>query len=149
MSAVTVTVETTIDGVQSILQSIGERVDDLSLLMQQIAPILGAATSRAFATESTPQGSRWAELALSTQKKKKPGGGIRGAHPILQSSGTFINSILTQFGSDFAEVGSPIPGYPSYLVTGTSKMPARSPFGLSDADETEIIDTCLEYLASL
>lgn len=143
-SNVTIEVHQGIDG-SAVFGDLIAAAGDLSPLMQKIEPVLLDSVHRNFATESNPQRGPWAELKSSTEKSRQRKG-YSPAHPILIASGAFFNSIIAQSGPNFAEVGSGLSPYPVFLVQGTRKMPARSPFGLTVADESEIYNLLGAYL---
>jgi phage gpG-like protein len=121
---------------------------DLSPLMAQIAELLVQIKDRAFANETAPDGIPWPELAESTQKRKvygKP----RGAHPMLRVSDAFHDSIESSSGTDFAEIATALGlPYPSFLQTGTSRMPARPVFGLEPTSAETIEALAAAYLVA-
>ncbi|HTF98671.1 MAG TPA: phage virion morphogenesis protein [Cellvibrio sp.] len=62
----------------------------------------------------------WPQLAPRTIKQRG------SAHPILQITGALARSFITDFGADFAALGTNSPYAPIHFFGGQINMPARS-----------------------
>lgn len=122
---------------------------DLSPLMAQYAGLLHAITGRAFDGETAPDGIPWPELAESTQKAKVYSGARRGSAHMLRVTDALFESMQATSGPDFAQIAATLPElYPSYLMTGTSRMPARPYVGLEPDSAATIAELAEQFLAS-
>ena len=126
---------------------------DLSPVMQQIAGILADASEQAFADEVDPTtGEAWKSLT-DAYKAKRQEKGYTGS--ILQMTGQLASSIQSDYGSDFAQVGSNKIYAAIHQHGGTPDMPARNaaiparPFlGASEQDREEIMDVLKHHLSN-
>lgn len=114
------------------------RLRDLSPAMKVIAEEATRMTERAFATETAPDGNRWARLAESTRrarerqlrpdskgKKRDRGGRFSGGTlKILDATGT-LKRAATKFQVSIAGVQWFIPRYGRAHAKGTARMPRR------------------------
>jgi len=153
------------------LQRAAESGRDLSPVMRDIAGVIEDAIERAFQTQSDPEtGEPWAPLAESTKKKRS------GSEPfaILQDSSSLVQSIGSdfdatsaeagvaeiygvthQFGAEKGEFGTAQGAFtfdgqslrPRSIPIPWGDIPARPFLGLSDEDETEILDLVSAYLS--
>ena len=118
---------------------------DLSEPMGAVAALLENSTRKRFETKTAPDGSQWEGLSAATKKAK-------------QAKGTFGRGILIDDGlmrritsyatEQMATVGTAYQ-YAQYHQEGTSKMPQRAIFGLSDQDRIDIRDTLTDWLQEL
>lgn len=139
-------VQVTIDAreLERLLERFNRQVNGrISSTMAIVAENLVAAVSDRF--ESAGDGE-WPELAESTLRSRRGGGS--GAQ-ILVDTGRLAGSIRGDSGADFAEATSDV-AYAIYHVTGTSRMPRRDPFDVSDAvlnaQQDLIVDALLEAM---
>lgn len=144
------------------LQRAAESGRDLSPLMSDIAGVIEDAIERAFQTQSDPEtGEPWAPLAESTKSARRRRGGSE-PFAILQDSSSLVQSIGSessateaaagvaeiygtthQFGAEKGEFGATRHG----VSIPWGDIPARPFLGLSDEDETEILDLVSTYLS--
>ena len=84
-----------------------QRAEDMTPLMRRIAGHLADVAEESFATEKSPDGVPWVDLAEITKVRR----GERGHWPgqKLQVDGTLARSITTEFGRDYAQIGSNVP----------------------------------------
>jgi len=133
------------------LHELQRRMGDLTPVMRGIAGVMADATERAFGNEEDPAtGLAWHPLMASTVKMR---GG--DAHPILQRSGQLASSVVTDYGADFAQIGTnkvyaamhQFGGVtsPNSMIPGKT-IPARPFLGLGDDDQEEILDIVRGYL---
>lgn len=83
------------------------RATDMTGLMRQVSGHLADVAKEAFATHSAPDGSPWVDLSEHTKAQRSK----RGAWPgqMLIDSGVVAASITTDYGRDFAQIGSNVP----------------------------------------
>lgn len=146
-----ITIQHNSTAVIDVLQGLMDRLGDLREPMQRIAAVMEDATERAFDTEASPvTGTPWQALSdnyLQANPKRQGG-------KILQASaGGLAASITSDYGSDWAEIGSNkiyaaihhFGGTPE-MAPGPAAIPDREYFGLSGEDETDILDILANYL---
>jgi phage virion morphogenesis protein len=100
-------VETRIDdkAVMAALNRLSAAGADLTPAMREIAGVLADAAEEAFAQQRDPTtGDRWADLEESTKKRREKGGHWPGS--ILQVTGALARDIESDYGADFAVVGT-------------------------------------------
>ncbi|MER2490688.1 phage virion morphogenesis protein [Catenovulum sediminis] len=132
-----------------ILQRITDKTDDLTEAMQEVAATLEDAAEQAFKDERAPTGEPWEALSDNylKQNPKRVGG------QILQASGGLAASIESDYGSDWASVGSnkvyaaihQFGGTPNMPV-GPRNIPARPYLGLDSQSENDLLDILGEFL---
>ena len=151
MADIFVEVELDTSRVDAVFAELIQKSSDLSPLMAQIAQMLDGIKARVFRDEAAPDGIEWPELAESTQRKKVYNGSPRGSAHKLRVMDTFFNSIgPATYGQQFAEIASLLgEPYPSYLQTGTTRMPARPVFGLGNQDIDDVLELAKAYLTKL
>lgn len=146
-----------------LLARVGE---DLTPLMKQAAGIMGEASERSFANESTPDGRKWPELAESTKnayvtkgrlvrgkngaKDRRTGRKTRGAQNILQVSGRLAASVTPGSDRTAAWLGTNVI-YAAMQFFGqkpgkSPPIPAREYMGLSSDDMQTIEEAALELI---
>ncbi|NWO05560.1 MAG: phage virion morphogenesis protein [Alteromonadaceae bacterium] len=146
--------------VQRALDELINRVEDPRLAMRAIAGVLEDASEEAFRSESDPAtGIAWAPLSPDTTLARRPD---REGGSILQDSGLLAVSIVSDYGPDYAEVGSNRPYAPTHQFGaqqgefGTTSrggpipwgdIPARPFLGIGPEDEQEILDIASRFLA--
>jgi len=134
------------------LNEINAKAKDLEPLMKKLAGFLGDVTEDAFQGEYDPNnGQGWAGLLPATIKARQRKGHWPGK--ILQDDGDLASSIVTDFGSDFAQIGTN-KVYAAAHQFGIDEFSDRSgelearPFiGFSDQDAIEMEDMIAEFLS--
>ncbi len=147
--------------VQRALDELIGRVEDPTDVMRQVADVLADATDRAFTDEADPAtGVMWDPLSPVTLALRPE----REGAPILNASGAngLRGSIVTDYGKDYAEVGSNRVYAPTHQFGaeqgefGTTQrggpipwgdIPARPFLGIGPEDEQEILDIATRHLA--
>lgn len=127
---------------------------DLSPVMREIAGMLADASEQAFANESDPNtGEAWKPLTES-HKARRQEKGYTG--PILQMTGSLAASIQSDWGRDFAQVGSNKIYAAIHQHGGTSDMrsanaaiPGRPFLGAGDDDREEIMEVLTRHLSDV
>lgn len=146
--------------VQRALDELINRAEDPSPAMRAIAGVLEDASEEAFRSESDPAtGIAWAPLSEATTLALRP---ERQGGSILQDRGLLAASIVSDYGRDYAEVGSNRVYAPTHQFGaeqgefGTTKrggpipwgdIPARPFLGIGPEDEQEILDIATRHLA--
>jgi len=152
------------DEVLEALNRLVHRVDNPTPAMQRIAGVLEEATESAFATESDPAtGVAWDPLSEVTLTLRP----YRQGGALLQDSGRLRGSISTDYGQDFAQIGTNVP-YATTHQFGAQKgefgrfslvstrqvisipwgdIPARPFLGIGPEDERDILQIAAEHLA--
>ncbi len=127
--------------------------EDLTPVMREIVGILADAAEQAFADEADPDTSTpWVPLTEAHIEKRRDENKWPGA--ILQMTGDLAKSIQSDYGNDFAQVGSNKIYAAIHQHGGTADMPARNaaiparPFlGASEQDREEIMDVLKRHLS--
>lgn len=127
---------------------------DLSPVMKEIAGILADASEQAFTDEADPNtGEIWKPLT-DAHKARRQEKGYTGS--ILQMTGQLAASIQSDWGRDFAQVGSNKVYAAIHQHGGLPDMPARNaaiparPFlGAGDDDKDEIMDVLKRHLSDV
>ncbi len=145
--------------VQRALDELINRVEDPSPAMRAIAGVLEEATEEAFRTESDPAtGIAWDPLSAVTLavNPERRGGSI------LQDSGLLAASIVSDYGRDYAEIGTNRVYAPTHQFGakqgefGTTSrggpipwgdIPARPFLGIGPQDEEDILSIAARFLA--
>jgi phage virion morphogenesis protein len=138
-------------GLQSALSDLRSQGQNLKPLLHELAGIASDATEDAFANEADPvTGEPWAELSAGylSMHPERSGG------QILQSSGQLAQSVQQVVTANTAMVGSNkiyaalqhFGGTPDMPV-GTRDVPGRAYFGLSPADEGEMLAAVSRFLS--
>ena len=146
--------------VQKTLNDLLKRVENTEPAMQEIAGVLADASERAFRDEADPEtGALWDPLSAVTiaLRPQRQGG------KILQASGIMAASIVTDYGDDFAAIGTNHPAAPTHFFGArqgeygrTSRggpipwgdIPARPFLGIGPTDEEDILDIASRYLGA-
>lgn len=135
------------------LSRFGATIEDWRPLWRDLGAELRAIEETAFATEgATVEGGGWEPLSPAYAQWKAthhPG------RPILELTGALKES-LTRLGGDHIErynrrsmVFDTRDPKALWHQLGTSKMPARSPVGLSEADKRRITRNALRWVVSM
>ncbi|MGI2159487.1 phage virion morphogenesis protein [Shewanella baltica] len=137
--------------VLQVLDSLLDKLDNLSEPMNDIAAVLESATEGAFEAEADPvTGQAWASLSDAYLKAnpKRQGGKILQA-----SAGGLAASITADSGDFWAAIGSNKIYAAIHQFGGTDDMPAgpagisaRRYFGVSHGDEQSMLGILEEYL---
>ena len=119
---------------------------DMSPLMKKAAGHLEAASDSAFEREADSfTGAPWVPLAPATIKQRVDLGLWPGKILDRRGASGLAGSVLSTFGTDFAEVSSDEQSAP-FIQLGTSKMPARRFLGFSDETVDAIIGDAEQLL---
>lgn len=134
-----------------LLNQLRDRVADTQPAMREIAGVLADQVEQAFADQADPTtGKKWPAFSPDYLKRnpKRQGG------QLLQASGQLATSIQSEYGRDYAAVGTnkiyaaihQFGGLPG-MAPGPAAVPARPYLGLSPEGEQEIIEIVQGYLA--
>lgn len=130
--------------VQEGLGELAGKLGDLRPVFREVAGVLADV---AFATESDPSTlTPWQRLAESTVRQHAEEGTWPGK--ILQRSGQLAASFSTDYGDDFASVGSNLAYAAIHQLGGEAgrghsvRIAPRPPMGLPD----EVLEICGRYL---
>lgn len=142
------------------LNELLQRVENPTPAMKNIADVLEQATDQAFANETDPAtGIAWAPLSDVTLAVRP----IREGGDLLQDTRRLQRSMVSDFGKDFAEVGTNVIYGPPHQFGAKQgefgrtrrggpipwgDIPARPFFGVSPQDERDILDIARDHLAS-
>ena len=160
-----ITIEIKNDQVTPALTNLADIFGDLSPLMGRLAKQLQTSTQERFKKGIAPDGSVWAPKSPVTLARN-PG----FTQPLIGKSSELSSTIGASYGPDYAEISSGRvqaaalhfgAGKGSFgPYAGTDKngrrfsgsspwgnIPARPFFGISDEDETDILDIVSEWLA--
>lgn len=140
------------------LADLAGRLTDMSAPMRAIAAILEENVRRRFATETDPEGKRWAPHAPATVQSYPKQGNRR----LLDRYGDMLRSLNSQSDATSATIGFSAvtskhngqrTAYAVYHEFGTKKMPARKMLfadpktgQIAPADETEILKILTHHL---
>lgn len=137
--------------VLEVLQQLADRMGDLSPFMQEVSGVLAFGVEEAFRLEQDPvTGQPWEELADATVAHRSEAGHWPGK--ILQVSGQMAVSYSTDFGPDFAVVGTNLVYAAIHQFGGPAgrnrsiEIPARPTLGLAEQSVDEILDIAGRYL---
>jgi phage virion morphogenesis protein len=139
-------------GVLQVLQRLSSRLDDLTPFMEEVSGVLAFGVEEAFRLEQDPvSGAAWEELADATVAQRSADGHWPGK--MLQVTGQLAASFSTDFGPDFAMVGTNLEYAAIHQFGGKAgrnrsvDIPARPYLGLSDDSAAEILVIAERYLA--
>ena len=152
------------DAVLAALSRLAEGMEDMTQPMNRIGNHLVESTMGRFGAEISPEGAPWAArspVTIARYLAAKPPAGFGG---ILHKTGQLGGEIKHEYGPDFVEVGSSRP-YAAVMQFGAAQgafgrtsrngpipwgdIPARPFIGLSEADETGILEIVTEWLDGL
>jgi phage virion morphogenesis protein len=137
--------------VLQVLEQLIERLGDASPATREIAGVLAFEAEEAFELERSPGGTPWEQLAQSTIEQRIKLGYWPGR--MLQRTGRLAASVTSDFGPDFAVVGSNVEYAGIHQFGGQagrglkSKIPERAFLGISEAGEDEILELMEGYLS--
>ncbi len=132
---ITVDFNQVIRALDALVKEVERKAAGSPAVMREIADAMTATAAENFKREGRPP---WPDIAPSTKEARRR----RGAWPgdILNESGALAGSIASEFGADFAFVGTDVP-YAAALQFGTEFMPARPFLTLTNPD--------MEWIAAL
>lgn len=155
----TINIEFNYKTVQSALDDLLRRAEDTTDFMRQVADVLADATDAAFLNEADPvTGVRWDPLSAVTLAIRPN----RQNGEILDDTGRLKGSMVTDYGKDFAEIGTNVVYAPTHhfgALQGAfgktrrggpipwGDIPARPFLGVSPEDEEDILDMATRYMA--
>ena len=126
------------------------RGEDASGLMRRVAGHLADVAEESFASERSPDGVPWVDLAELTKASRARRGHWPGQK--LQVSGALAVSITTDYGRDWAQIGSNVP-YARIQQEGGQAgrnrkvtIPAREYLGISPEAEEAIRDDMVAWV---
>lgn len=133
---------------QTQLQRLTHRLDDLTPVMHGIGGILETSTTdRIRSTKTAPDGTRWAEWSQSTrQAKARMSAKQRGSLLLVRGKQSGLLGSITYEASKNSVIVGSVMYYAAYLQQGTSRMPARPFLGLSAQDYRTIDDLLHDYI---
>ncbi|GLQ20502.1 phage virion morphogenesis protein [Algimonas porphyrae] len=133
------------------LDAIASKID-VGALLSGVTGIVESQTRRRITDEKrAPDGTPWADWSPAYAETR------HGGHSLLQGRGDYLDSIFGEVRGDVGVVGSPLIYAAMHQLGGdfqafgrhAATMPARPAFGLSPADETEILEVVSDYLNGL
>lgn len=136
--------------IQKVLQKLSKVGGDMPAAMLEISEYLHERTRDHFDNEQEPDGTPWATLSPETlERKQKQGVSV---NKILHGETLHLRDTIFPFHSADEAGVSTGPGTKAYAATQQfgdvdRNIDARPYFGLSDDDQTEIIDIIHEHLA--
>jgi len=96
---------------------------DMNAIMPEIGNLIDFAVTEQFETEGAYFGTKWAELALSTQKAREKANKSPTTN-LLRFTNTLFNTLDYQISGNSLLYGTNLE-YGTYLQYGTKFMPAR------------------------
>lgn len=146
----TITITLDDEQAQAAFAKLVKRGTDMTGLMRKVAGHLADVAEESFATERSPDGVPWVDLsdmtvALRTRRGHWPG-------QKLQLSGVLAASITTNYGNDFAEIGSNVPYARIHQKGGQAgrghkvAIPARPFLGISPEATDAIRDDMIAWV---
>lgn len=163
MTQVTIDISNDLPLLQDNVETLTEKLGDLTPLMQAIGSLLEGSTRQRFTDKKAPNGTSWANLMPSTQTQK-------GNNNILVAGDTLRESITNHADRYSVSVGTDMSygvyhqfGTDPYTIRPKNKkalafgggvykqvqhtgLPARPFLGLSDDDKAEIYELINEIL---
>lgn len=158
-----ITIELKQDQVGPALDALGELLEDLTPVMQEIGDYLVESTKQRFQEGKAPDGTPWAPKSAATLARYEAMG-ARSAmvRPLIGPNAILSREIFHQAGPTSLEIGSPTI-YAAVMQFGAGKgafgktsrgapipwgpIPARPFLGLSPDDEAEIVGITEEWIA--
>lgn len=147
-----ITIEHNSQPVLDILHQLMDRLGDLSEPMQEVAATLLDSTHQAFADEADPvTGEPWQALSdLYLKRNPQRVGGDK-----LRNNNTLYTTIISDYGADWAQVGTNLQEYAAIhhfggtpeMAPGPRGIPARPFLGLSPQHEQDLLEFLSDYLA--
>lgn len=144
--------------VQRTLDNLIKRIENTGPAMREVADVLADASERAFRDEADPEtGALWDPLSAVTIALRPQ----RAGGKILLDSGIMAASILTDYGDDFAAIGTNHPAAPTHFFGARQgeygktarggpipwgDIPARRFMGVGPTDEEDILDIASRHL---
>ena len=153
-----ITVELKDDEITSALAGLSARLTNLTPVMEDIGELLTRSTKKRFVDGVDPKGNRWPGKSDTTLDIYLARGDRADPRPLFGPSGRLSSEIAYTIGLDrkSVEIGSN-QIYAAVMQFGAAKgslgggapwgnIPARPFMGLSDQDETNILETIQEWL---
>lgn len=144
------------------LQELHQRTGNVGPALRAIGEDMVESTKQRFATKTGPNGAQWAnnsDVTISAPKKLPMGGyEIKGRNDPLIDHHTLSDSIDHQlFGNNELLIGSPMEHAAMMQFGGTRSefpnlwgdIPARPFLGISDDDESMILNTIRRHLENI
>ncbi len=131
-----------------------QQTQNLEPAMRQIAGVLADASEESFEQQRTPDGTPWAGLSEETTIPAREAQGYWPGQ-ILQVTGDLAASITTDYGDDYASIGTNKIYAPMMHFGGTTspdsmipnkEIPGREFLGLGPQDEDEVLDILGDFL---
>ena len=148
-----ITIEHNSQPVLDVLQQLMERLGDLTEPMQEAAAALLDSTHQAFEDEADPiTGDPWEPLSdLYLKNNPKRAGGKK-----LRDTNILYTTIVSDYGTDWAEVGTNLQDYAAIhhfggtadMPAGPKGIPARPYLGLSPQHEQDLLEFLSDYLVN-
>lgn len=135
---------------QAAFAELARRGTDMTGLMRRVAGHLADVAEESFAGERSPDGAPWVDLAELTKASRASRGSWPGQK--LQVSGELAVSITTEYGRDFALIGSNAPYARIHQKGGQAgrnlkvAIPARPYLGISPEAEEAIRDDMMAWV---
>jgi len=152
-----ITVDINNAAIDAALTQLNAQLADMTPVMGAIADIMLRSTKQRFADGVSPEGAKWAPKSPVTLAKYGARKSNRiDVRPLWGPTGTLRSQLAPDSGSDFAEVGSSRV-YAAMMQFGGTKasyphlwgdIPARPFLGLSDEDQTNILEEIASYLGA-
>ena len=148
MAADLLSIDVSGDTLLATLERAAAKLENPTDMMQMIGATLEANVRKRFATQTDPEGNRWAALAPATLARKK-------SSSILVELGYGKTSLSSYASGNYAEVGFG-ERYMGFHETGTRKMPRRGLLTadpltgrLGAEDEQDVLEVVTSYLNGL
>ena len=142
------------DTITPALEALARQMGDMSDVMNDIGMALVASSEKRMDNGESPDGSAFAPRSAATlkhyERKKIAFGGV------LHKSGKLRQNLFHTYGPEHVEIGTVEP-YAAMMQFGGTKaqfpnlwgnIPARPFLGVSDQDETDILDILKEWAES-
>jgi phage virion morphogenesis protein len=146
-----IVVEINNTSVAAALEDIAKALTDMTPLMREIGDALVASTTKRFGEGTAPDGTKWQPKSATTLARSID------PRPLFGGSGSLSRQIFYEAASDSVLIGSDRP-YAAMMQFGGTKeafphlwgdIPARPFLGLSQDDESEIIEIISAHLTDM
>ncbi len=128
--------------IQRALKKLERAGGQMEPAFRDIGEALLNSTRERFATQQAPDGSPWAPLSPKTRRRKR-----RNKNKILTLEGDLKDLLRYQASDDQVELGSDrIYAAPQQLGDIKRNIPARPFLGLSNDDQTEVLEIIQDHL---
>ncbi|MEM9804664.1 MAG: phage virion morphogenesis protein [Cyanobacteria bacterium P01_D01_bin.56] len=140
-----VSIEITDDEINKALLRLSARTQNLKPVFDQFGPYLLDRIRSYFRDETEPDGTPWAPLSPSWQRRKKQEGRDRG---IGRYTLSMLNGLAYDANENRLQVGSREPYAPAFQFGVPQRnQPARPFLGVTDADRQKLSEIIEEHLA--